>query len=29
MFPELTDEQVESIASVFRAGVLTNQGALP
>jgi dTDP-4-amino-4,6-dideoxygalactose transaminase len=29
MFPELTDEQIESIASVFRAGVLTNQGALP
>jgi dTDP-4-amino-4,6-dideoxygalactose transaminase len=23
MFPELTDEQIESIASVFRAGVLT------
>jgi dTDP-4-amino-4,6-dideoxygalactose transaminase len=24
MFPELTDEQIESIASVFRAGVLTS-----
>ena len=23
MFPELTDDQIESIASVFRAGVLT------
>jgi dTDP-4-amino-4,6-dideoxygalactose transaminase len=26
MFPELTDEQIESIASVFRAGVLTGTG---
>jgi dTDP-4-amino-4,6-dideoxygalactose transaminase len=27
MFPELTDEQIESIASVFRAGVLTGAKA--
>jgi dTDP-4-amino-4,6-dideoxygalactose transaminase len=26
MFPELTDEQIESIASVFRTGVLAAAG---
>jgi dTDP-4-amino-4,6-dideoxygalactose transaminase len=29
MFPELTDEQIASIATVFRPGALTNQWTLP